>query len=64
MAKNTNDVTGDKIITKGLLSKQGEANFEAIFGKPKKQTDWDENRMDIIGQNGPTGLHYQGEEHE
>lgn len=27
-----NDITGDSIISKGY-SKQGEANFEAIFGK-------------------------------
>jgi len=30
-----NDITGDKIRTKGILSKQGEENFDAIFRKPK-----------------------------
>ena len=25
-----------------------------------RQTDWSEKRMDIIGQNGPTGEHYTG----
>ena len=28
-----NDITGDKIQTKGVLSKEGEARFEAIFRK-------------------------------
>jgi hypothetical protein len=70
MAKNTNNITGDKIITKGMLTKQGEANFDLIFGKkkikehPEDDGPWDEARVDIIGQNGPTGLHYKGESNE
>lgn len=28
-----NDITGDKIQTKGVLSKEGEANWDTIFGK-------------------------------
>jgi len=31
-----NDITGDKIQTKGILSKEGEANWNKIFGKKKK----------------------------
>jgi hypothetical protein len=31
-----NDITGDKIRTKGVLSKQGEDNFDRIFGKKNK----------------------------
>ncbi len=42
-----------------------ERRFESIFGnkdKPKPvDTDWNEARMDIIGQNGPTGEHYEGD---
>jgi|LakMenEpi03Aug12_release.lakeMendotaPanAssembly.Ray.scaffolds.fasta_scaffold333167_2 hypothetical protein len=88
-----NDVTGDKIQTKGMLSKQGEDNFDAIFRKnkvadvettacePVEPTplcdicgkslngtkecawtgcplNWDESRLDTIGQNGNEGLHY------
>jgi len=33
-----------------------EANFERIFGKPKK------SRIDIIGQNGNEGLHYDSDD--
>ena len=29
---------------------------------PKWLAEWDEQRMDIIGSNGPTGLHYEGSE--
>lgn len=73
-----NDITGDKIATRGKLSKEGEDNFERIFGVKKKkpyvpptpidavvqvtQVSWgdeaSEKRQDIIGQNGPTGEHY------
>ena len=28
-----NDITGDKIRTKGILSKEGETRFDAIFRK-------------------------------
>lgn len=66
-----NDITGDKIQSK-LSSKQFEENFEKYFGKRKtnggyvppketkaEQEEWDEKRMDIVGQNGPTGAHYE-----
>ena len=41
-----------------------EENFDKIFGKKEKYydsdetTDWDEDRLDIIGTNGNTGEHY------
>lgn len=61
-----NDITGDKIETRGALSKEGEANFERIFGVKKKEKyvppplpNWgdeeSERRVDIIGQNGNVG---------
>jgi hypothetical protein len=61
-----NDITGDKIQTREGLSKQGEENFDRIFGVKKKTQyippalpDWGdeeaERRMDIIGSNGPIG---------
>jgi hypothetical protein len=94
-----NNITGDKIQSKGVLTKQGEDNWDLIFGKksrptfteqelmsmeviqdlidnPKKkethdilrpdlkwqgdsiQLDWDESRIDTIGQNGNDGEHY------
>lgn len=70
-----NEITGDNLISRGF-SKEGEANFDAIFGTKKKTNggyvppplplneypnnsddpeEWDERRMDIIGQNGPVG---------
>lgn len=49
-----NDITGDKIQTKGILSKEGEENFDRIFGKKK-------SRIDTIGQNGNDGVHYEYE---
>lgn len=33
---NRNDITGDKIQTKGILSKEGEDNFDRIFRKKKE----------------------------
>jgi hypothetical protein len=45
-----NDITGDKIQTKES-TKAYEDNWEKIFGKKK-------SRIDIIGQNGNDGLHY------
>lgn len=64
-----NDVTGDLIKTKGVLSKQGEDNWDRIFGKKKQPlneypdngTDpdkWDEARIDVVGSNGNEGDHY------
>ena len=32
---------------------------DAILDEP--DDDWDEDRMDIIGSNGPTGLHYESD---
>ena len=67
-----NDITGDKIRTKGTFSKQGEDNFDAIFRKNKVVTTnatpdkpvqldsfFDEERIDIIGSNGNDGLGYK-----
>ena len=48
-----NDITGDKIQTKGILSKEGEENFDRIFKK--------KSRIDTVGQNGNDGLHYEYE---
>jgi hypothetical protein len=63
-----NDITGDKIATRDILSKKGEEAFEQIFGVKKKTNggwippalpDWgdeaSEKRQDIIGQNGNIG---------
>ena len=68
-----NEITGDFIKTRGTFSKEGEDNFDKIFGKrnvrgkklydyPEDDDSWDEARLDVIGQNGPTGLHYLTEE--
>ena len=35
-----NDITGDKIQTREGLSKQGEDNFDKIFGKKKTNGGW------------------------
>jgi hypothetical protein len=75
-----NDITGDNIRTKGILSPEGEKNYDNIFRKNKvaqcpnipepcfctgackgevTSTDgWDEDRIDVIGQNGNSGEHY------
>lgn len=55
-----NSITGDKIQSKGVLTKQGEDNWDLIFSKKKKvvNLDWDESRIDTIGQNGNEGDHY------
>ena len=62
---STNDITGDAIQTRGVLSPEGEAAFDRIFGVKKKEKyippplpDFDEDRIDTIGQNGNDGLHY------
>jgi hypothetical protein len=58
-----NDITGDKIATKGMLTKEGEEAFERIFGVKKKKVyseDWQsEERATAIAQNGNTGDHYE-----
>ena len=75
-----NNITGDKIQTKGILSKEGEENFDRIFGKkdivltPEEecsietiealieiQKEKERKRIDIIGQNGNDGVHYEYE---
>jgi hypothetical protein len=66
-----NDITGDPLVSR-TLSKKGEENFDKIFGKKKTNggwkppltplktdADWDERRIDIIGQNSNEGLHYE-----
>ena len=59
-----NDITGDPLVSRAL-SKEGEVAYEQIFGKKKSNggwkppTDWDEARVDTIGQNGNDGLHYE-----
>ena len=35
-----NDITGDKIQTRDILSKKGEEAFEQIFGKRKTNGGW------------------------
>lgn len=68
----TNPVTGDSIATRfgdKSAKENYENNFDRIFGKKKKPlneypdngtdpAEWDENRVDICGQNGSTGDHY------
>lgn len=66
-----NEHTGDPLISR-VLSKKGEEAFEQIFGKKKTNggwkppltpiktnADWDESRIDTIGQNGNDGEHYE-----
>jgi len=77
MAKNRNDITGDLIRTKQKRSASFDDSFDTIFGKrdfrnrkitqqlneyPEDPDAWDETRMDLIGKNGPSGLHYLNEE--
>ena len=50
-----NDVTGDFIRSKPA-SDMFEENFDRIFRKKK-----DESRIDVVGQNGNDGLHYEYE---
>jgi hypothetical protein len=59
-----NDVTGDWIQSKPN-SDQFEKNFDLIFRKKKPSEDvsphayeYEESRIDIVGQNGNDGLHY------
>lgn len=65
-----NDVTGDRLINK-RLSKEGEDNWDKIFGKKIPKEDpvkkpfphniLKQPRIDTIGQNGNEGLHYEYE---
>ena len=58
-----NDITGDKIKSK-VSNKEYEDNFDKIFrnksstDKPAQSNEWDESRLDVIGQNGNDGIHY------
>ena len=60
-----NDVTGDWIQSKPN-SDMFEKNFDAIFRKKKVSDDvsphaheYEESRIDVVGQNGNDGLHYE-----
>lgn len=63
----TNDITGDNLISR-TLSKEGEANWDLIFGKKKKERyvppplyseDFQSEQRDTaIAQNGNDGDHY------
>jgi hypothetical protein len=69
MIKNRNEITGDKIRTKGVLSKEAEDRFDAIFRKKEPterdpDPDWDEGRIDVIGQNGNDGEGYGWVKHD
>ena len=67
-----NDITGDVIKTKISNGKKFKEGFEGIDWSVKLEVtkptpdkpvqlelDFDEDRIDIIGQNGPTGDHYE-----
>ena len=51
-----NDVTGDWIQSKPN-NDMFEEGWDRIFGKKKKE----ESRIDVVGQNGNDGLHYDKE---
>jgi hypothetical protein len=51
-----NDVTGDWLHSKPN-NEMFEQGWDRIFGKKKK----DESRIDVVGQNGNDGLHYEYE---
>lgn len=60
-----NDITGDSIRSKPL-SKEGEENWDRIFGKnqdpitkPFPHNILRQPRIDVIGQNGNDGSHYE-----
>jgi hypothetical protein len=62
-----NDITGDSLVNKPL-SKQGEENWDRIFGKnkdpitkPFPHNILRQPRIDVIGQNGNDGDHYEYE---
>ena len=71
MAKTAkNDITGDTLITK-YTTYEYENGYELIFGNkkhlysthahlsPTSVEEWEEERIDIIGQNGNDGGHYE-----
>lgn len=49
-----NDITGDFIVSKPNSDMFGDG-WDRIFGKKKKE----ESRIDVVGQNGNDGLHYE-----
>ena len=55
---------GKGSATKLKQKKKWDDNYDSIFGKKEEYfdsdetTSWDEDRIDIIGQNGATGDHY------
>ena len=51
-----NDITGAWLVSKPN-TEQFEKNFELIFGKKEKK----QSRIDIVGQNGNDGVHYEYE---
>lgn len=51
-----NDITGDWLQSKPN-NEQFEKNFDLIFGKKEKK----QSRIDIVGQNGNDGVHYEYE---
>ena len=56
----SNSITGDSLVSKVGKKEQQEKyaeGYDRIFGK-KKTDKWDEKRVDIIGQNGNDGDHY------
>lgn len=58
---STNEITGDALRTKPATDAY-RANYDAIFKRePTPNPDWPEEadaRIDIVGQNGNTGDHY------
>lgn len=74
MSKNRNDITGDLIRTKNGKGNNDAFSdgYDRIWGKKMRRTqtndlneypenDYDEDRIDVIGQNGSLGLHYNNE---
>jgi hypothetical protein len=67
---STNGITGDSLVNKPN-SKEYEENYDKIFGKKDKTQDpitkpfphniLRQSRIDVIGQNGNDGDHYEYE---
>ena len=58
---SSNSITGDSLVSKVGNKEQQDKyaeGFDRIWNKKKKPSEWDENRIDTIGQNGNDGLHY------
>jgi hypothetical protein len=51
-----NDITGAWLVSKPN-NEMFEKNWDLIFGKKKKE----KSRIDVIGQNGNDGIHYEYE---